>query len=201
LIWRFDGEIAGLGTSAGPRIVVGRWFDSPLGSFADVMIEDIGGQRTLLAPSEAVGDFVATTYTFDAVVVGPVSVAATSHSRLVSAPGLSVRLQIGRRTPLGWVLRAQPRRLAASARWATVLDPVARRLLPGVRTRGSAGSARQEFYGATDLHRITAIDGAWRGQPLGDLATVDPPVTFGFGSAPRTPCLTHLVTTVMTQSE
>ena len=36
--WRFDGEIAGLGTDHGPRIVVGHWLSSPLGSFADVML-------------------------------------------------------------------------------------------------------------------------------------------------------------------
>ena len=29
--WRFDGEIAGCGSSSGVRVVVGRWTDSPFG--------------------------------------------------------------------------------------------------------------------------------------------------------------------------
>jgi hypothetical protein len=44
---------------------------------------------------------------------------------------------------------------------------------------------------------VVSADGAWRGADLGGLAPVDPPVRFGFGSAPRTPALTRLVTTVV----
>ena len=32
---RFRGEIVGIGSESGIRIVVGRWQESPLGSFAD----------------------------------------------------------------------------------------------------------------------------------------------------------------------
>lgn len=195
--WRFDGEIAGIGTTVGPRIVIGRWRDSPLGPFADVMLEEPGGHRILLAPSAAVADFVAATYSFDEVVLGPVAVTNAGEWRDITAPELTIRLGVGSRPPLGWLLRAQPRFLIRSPRWASVLDPVARRVLPGVRTRGSAGGGRREFYGASDLHRLVSIQGIWRGRPLGALAPVDPPVTFGFGSAPRRPCLTRITTTVL----
>ncbi|GAA3629324.1 hypothetical protein [Microlunatus ginsengisoli] len=206
-VWRFDGQIAGLGTSAGPRIVVGRWFDSPLGSFADVMLEEPAGRRILMAPSPDVADFVAGTYRFDEVVVGPVTVSEQTSVRgaqralRIEAPGLSLRISIGRRAALGVLLRLQPRRLVGSPRWASLLDPVARRVLPGVRTRGSAGGGRQEFYGASDLHRLVSAEGRWRGTDLGRLGPVDPPVTFGFGSAPRRPSLTRIVTTVIAGSE
>lgn len=199
--WRFSGEIAGLGTTAGPRVVIGRWAGSPLGSFADVMLEQPDGHRVLLAPSSGVADFVAATYSFDEVALGPVSVSVAGADWLVRAPDLVLRFRLGRRSPLGWLLRAQPRRLAGSPRWAAVLDPVARRVLPGVRTRGSAGGGRQEFYGATDLHPIDSVEGTWRGVTLGGLAPVEPPVTFGFGSAPRRPCLTRLVTTIIAQGD
>ncbi len=75
-------------------------------------------------------------------------------------------------------------------------DPVARLALPGVRTRGSAGGGRRETYGATDLRRVTGISGRWRGSDLGHLAPVDPDPGFGFGSTPRCPGVTSIVTTV-----
>ena len=78
-----------------------------------------------------------------------------------------------------------PRRLATSPAWARVTDPVARVVLRGVRTRGTAGNGRREYYGATDLHRVTAISGSWQGERLGDLAPVTPEPGFGFGSTPR----------------
>lgn len=66
---RFDGVIAGLGTDSGTRLVVGMWSASPFGAIADVMIEDAGGHRTLLAPRQEVADFIAATYVFDEIRV------------------------------------------------------------------------------------------------------------------------------------
>ena len=198
---RFVGAIAGAGSTSGVRLVVGRWLESPLGTFADVMVEDAAGHRTLLAPSPGVADFVAQTYAFDEVVQVPVAVAEDRgpHGRgwRVTAGGvLSLRLGIGRRAPLGWLLRAVPEPVATSTWWAGAVDPVARTVLRGVRTRGAALEGRREWYGATDLHRVTSLSGTWRGTDLGDLAPVDPPCSFGFSSTPRTPGLTRVVTTV-----
>ena len=92
--------------------------------------------------------------------------------------------------PLGWILRAVPRRLAAAPAWATLIDPVARLVMRGVRTRGTALEGRREWYGATDLGAVTSLGGSWRGQPLGRLADVDPPCRFGFSEAPRRPSIT-----------
>ena len=64
---RFSGQIAGMGSEEGTRVVIGRWADSPFGSFADVMIERPDGHRVLLAPTTQVATFVAQTYTFDEV--------------------------------------------------------------------------------------------------------------------------------------
>ncbi len=89
-----------------------------------------------------------------------------------AGPGLT--FSVGRRAPLGWLLRLVPRRLATSTAWARVTDPVARVVLRGVRTRGTAGGGRTETYGATDLHRVTSATGTWRGTDLGELAPVAP---------------------------
>lgn len=160
------------------------------------MVADADGRRVLLAPDGTVADYVAATYHFDEVVVGPVVVDHDADRWHVAAPGLDVRLRVGRRTPLGVLLRLVPRPLATSTWWARLTDPVARVVLRGVRTRGTAGGGRTETYGAVDLHRVTDLAGAWRGSDLGVLAPVAPEPGFGFGSTPERPAVTTLVTTV-----
>lgn len=192
---RFSGQIAGVGSTSGIRVVVGRWSDSPWGSFADVMIEDASGHRVLLAPDDRTRDFVVATYSFDEVVLEPVAVTGDAEWQ-VSTPSLDLAFRVGRRTALGHLLRAVPSRLATAPAWCAAVDPVARVVMRGVRTRGTAGQDRREWYGATSVHEVTALTGTWRGQPLGALAPVDPPCRFGFSSTPRRPSVTSVVTTV-----
>ena len=193
---RYQGRIAGVGTTSGTRLVVGHWAHTPLGSFSDVMVERPDGHRVLLAPSAVVRDVIEATYVFDEVRLEPVSVVETDGSWQVSSPSLSVRIGFGRRSGLGWLLRAVPARLATSTRWATLVDPVAAPVMDGVRTRVVEREGRQEWYGATDLRLLTSASGSFDGDPLGSLAPVDPPCRFGFSSTPRTPSVTSVVTTI-----
>ena len=132
--------------------MVGHWTDTPLGAFADAMVETAAGHRVLLAPHEEARDFIAATYSFDEVRIEPFSVSA---DWAVRSPSLTLDLTVGTRTALGWALRAVPHRVAESPAWCTLTDPVARVVLRGVRTRGTAGGERREYYGATDTRRIT----------------------------------------------
>ncbi|MFI1680540.1 hypothetical protein [Streptomyces sp. NPDC020607] len=203
---RFDGWIAGLGTGAGVRLVVGYWPVSPLGSFADVMVERADGHRVLLAPSQQVAEFVSATYRFDEIVMCPVAVEAGQGQGqrqgqrqaqwTVTAGPLRLVFVPGRSTALGRLLRLVPGRLASSPGWAALCDVPARLLMPGVRTRGSAGRGRREWYAARDLRTITSARASWDGRDLGALTAVEPPVRFGFGSVPRRPSLARVVTTV-----
>lgn len=193
---RFDGYIAGIGTSGGTRIVVGHWPVSPYGPVSDVMVETPGGHRLLLAATAPLADFVAATYRFDEVRVVPISVApgpAVWH--LIAGP-LEVSFAVGARGALGRVLRAVPARLAGRPGWISVVDVPARVILRGVRTRGGAGGGRREWYGARDLWPITSASATLEGDDLGALADVAPPVRFGFGSVPRQPGLVRVTTTV-----
>ncbi|WP_235909915.1 hypothetical protein [Goekera deserti] len=70
------------------------------------------------------------------------------------------------------------------------------RVLTGLRTRGSAGHGRTEWYGVQDLHAVVRVDATWEGEPLGAVAPVRPPVTFGFGSVPPAPGVVRVTTTV-----
>ena len=193
---RFEGWIAGVGTAGGLRAVVGHWPASPLGAFTDVMVERPDGRRILLAPDERVAEFVGATYTFDETRLGPVTHAAGIGEHRVTTADLDLALRVGGRPPLGWLLRAVPGRLATAPAWISAIDAVARRVLPGVRTVGSAGGGRREYYGARDLHRVVSASVRWEGTDQGALAPVDPAVRFGFGSTPRTPSLVRITTLI-----
>ncbi|MFM6848657.1 MAG: hypothetical protein ACKOVB_06090 [Terrabacter sp.] len=197
-VHRFHGRIAGLGSTSGVRVVIGSWDRTPLGPFGDAMVERADGHRLLLAPTAEVAEFIEATYAFDEVRLEPFEVTRTAGHWQVRSPSLTLDLSVGGRMPLGRLLRVVPARVAASPAWATVVDPVARVALRGVRTRGTALEGRQEFYGATDLHRVVGMAGTLEGASLGSLAPVDPPCRFGFSSTPRTPAVTTVVTTVVT---
>ena len=190
---QFRGRIAGVGSTSGIRVVVGDWLETPMGPFADAMVETAAGHRVLLAPHQDAADFISATYSFDETRIEPFEVTGTWQVR--SSP-LSLDLTVGGRTPLGLALSAVPRRIAESPAWCTITDPVARVALGGVRTRGTAGNDRREWYGATDTRRVTAMSGTFDGVDLGRLAEVDPPCRFGFSSTPKRPSVTSVVTTV-----
>ena len=194
---RFDGWIAGLGTAAGLRVVIGHWPTSPLGAFTDVMVERPDGHRILLAPDERVAEFVGATYTFDETRLGAVTHEEFGrHCHRVVTDDLEVTLRVGGRPALGWLLRAVPSRLAAAPRWIAALDAIARRVLPGVRTVGTAGGGRTEYYGARDLHRVVDAAVTFEGRDQGALGPVRPPVHFGFGSTPTAPSLVRITTLI-----
>lgn len=193
---RFTGEILGVGTGEGTRVVVGSWAQSPYGRFADVMVERADGHRVLFAPTRAVAEYVASTYSFDEVRVVPVSVERQEHRLSIAAGPLSATVGVGRRTWIGRALHLLPDAITARTWFCRLCDPIARKLLPGVRTHGTAGDGRYEFYGAHDVHAVTSLTASWDGCPLGELSPVSPPPRFGFGSTPSAPALTRLTTTV-----
>jgi hypothetical protein len=192
----FTGHITGLGTTSGVRMVIGSWLESPFGRFADVMLETADGTRILLAPSEEVADFVSTTYSFDRIEIGTVTAEHTAEGFTVTAPGLDVAGRLGGPAPFDWLLRLVPPRVATAPLWLRAIDPVAARMVKGVRTAGSAGHGRREYYGVRRTRRIATIEGSFGGVDLGGLAPLDPPVRFGFSSAPTTPQMVNVTTTI-----
>lgn len=191
----FSGHIAGLGTTSGTRIVIGAWHDSPFGSFADAMVEDAAGHRTLIAPRAEVADFIASTYSFDDVRIEPVSI-TQGPEWSVHTRSLQVRFSPGRRHWVSAPLALVPAPLRRTPLWAKACNPVARLLLHGVQTYGSAGGGRREWYAATEVRKLSYARATWEGEELGELAPVTPPVHFGFASPPARPALTTLTSYV-----
>lgn len=205
---QFYGWIAGVGTAGGTRLVLGHWVRSPFGAFSDVMVAHPDGRRELLAPTTAIGEFITSTYRFDALTLTDVQVErdrltpAGATWNIVAGP-LRWRFTAGARTSLGWALWPIPLRLATTAAFARMADPVARTLLPGVRTIGRAGGspgtatpARLEWYAGRDLHRISTSTASWNGADLGTLTRMKPAPRFGFSGTPTLPSITRVVSTV-----
>jgi hypothetical protein len=193
---QFTGCIAGLGTASGHRVVIGHWARSPYGVVTDVMVEDPVGHRTLYAPTRQLAAFLTASYRFDQVQVVPCRARRSGPDWTVQAGPLQVSFTTGRRNLLGWLLLAIPDAVARRPWWVGLLDLPARRLLPGVRTRGHTQDGRRQWYGAQDLRAIIAVDATLEGRGLGALRAVRPPVGFGFGSVPSRPSLVHLTTTI-----
>lgn len=193
----FRGRILGVGSTSGTRVVVGVWDVSPFGTFADCMVALPTGRRILLAPTEQITSYVAATYRFDEVRVGDVVCRASPDALVVAADSLTLDVELGGPTALGRLLRLIPASVSRSRTFATLCDPVARVALKGVRTRGTAGNGRTEFYAASDLRSVVSLSGRFDDAELGSLADVWPEPGFGFSSTPRTPCLTAVTTTVL----
>ncbi|OBB59540.1 hypothetical protein A5757_13145 [Mycobacterium sp. 852013-51886_SCH5428379] len=193
----FTGHIAGVGTEAGVRLVIGSWQTSPFGAFTDVMVQQADGQRVLIAPTRQVADFVAGTYHFDRVEVTPVDGALVGDRLTVRSAPLGLDVAIGGPAPLDLLLRWVPARLAVAPWWLRAIDPVASRMVRGVHTAGTAGNGRREFYGVRRSRRVVAVSGRYRDADLGALTRLEPPVDFGFASAPSTPQIVAVTTTII----
>ncbi|HYO04284.1 MAG TPA: hypothetical protein VET27_21400 [Mycobacterium sp.] len=151
----FTGHIAGLGTGIG-----------------DVMVQTADGERILLAPTEQIAEFVSSTYTFDSTEIGPVSAQHTVDGFSVSAPGLDVAGRLGG-PAVGAATACDRADVAAGHRSRRVPAD------PRVRTAGSAGKGRREYYGVRRTRRIADVDGTFRGVDLGGLAPLYPPSASG----------------------
>ncbi|KZX20914.1 hypothetical protein [Rathayibacter tanaceti] len=193
---RFSGRIAGFGTASGTRVVLGLWESTPYGAFADAMIERGDGHRMLIAPSNEVAEFIASTYSFDDVRIEAVSWRRVHGGLSVSAGPLEVSLRLGGLTPLGRLLRVVPRPVAEHPGWLTAISPVASVLVRGVSTAGSAGNGRREYYGVRAIRGVLGVDASLDGAGLGSLRPLSPPVRFGFSSAPATPAIVDVTTTI-----
>lgn len=193
---RFSGRIAGFGTASGTRIVLGLWESTPFGAFADAMVERADGQRLLIAPTDEVAEFIGSTYSFDEVRLAPVAWHRVAGGIEATAGPLSLALRLGGLTPLGRLLRVVPRPLAEHPAWLTAISPVASVLVRGVSTAGSAGHGRREYYGVRAIRSILGVTASLDGADLGALGPLSPPVRFGFSSAPATPALVDVTTTI-----
>lgn len=193
----FDGHIMGACFESGDRVVVGRWWDSPFGGFADVMWGRPNGSRVLLASSDAARDFIDRHYSFEEALVMPVSVERDGEVIRVDAGPVSLSLGIQPRGAPGKLVRLRPRRLRTWTPWISFEDRALRPLVgpllgagAAVRTHGRTREGVREWYAIHDLLPATAwarIDG----EDAGPVAEC-PPAGFGFSEFTSTPAIVRV---------
>jgi hypothetical protein len=179
------GRIGAAGFASGDRVVVGVWESGPLGAMTDVMWARPDGERVLLAPTEAVAEFITSAYRFDRVEIAEVATRGDDHTIEVDAGALSIRLVAGR----GW--RLPPARLRPP--WFTryVEGPVAR-VTMGVHTYGVTPTGVREWYRADRWSPVVSGRATLDGIDLGSMGPVQPPCRFNFSEPPTRPSITEV---------
>jgi hypothetical protein len=140
------------------------------------------GTRRLVAPDPQVAGFVSSLYRFEDVLVTPMRLTAGPRLLELEVPGLglSLTLRAGRAMPFPLTRPASVTRRLES--------PVARRLL-GVRTWGVGPGGAEQWYQVRSVRWVAAGSAHLRGEDLGPLGRVEPPVSFGFTEPPRRPSM------------
>ena len=200
---RFEGMIAAGGFASGEQTVVGLWRDSPLGSFVDVMWFRPDGHRVLLAPNEAVADYVSTVYDFDEVRAVAVRGGWTGEAVDVEAGPVHVQLVAGHRNWRSWLFGARPRFLRRQRWWIELEDrlvaPLGDPLLggaEGVALSGTTSSGRREWYSIDDHRWIVRGRLTVDGDDAGELTELRPGLRVGVSDFPTRPALVNVVTLI-----
>ena len=179
----FEGRISSTGFSSGDRVVVGDWYDSPLGAFTNVMWAKPDGTRVLLAPSEAHADYVSKLYNFEQIHVVQVDVKRQKRGLEITAPPLKVSLE------WGWGFGLPFRR----PRWfiATIEQWVASAIF-GTKTHGLTCNGLREWYCVYSLSRIKRAKASCEGKDLGSVSKFEIDACFGFSEPPKQPSSVRL---------
>jgi hypothetical protein len=204
---RFDGWILGASFASGHTLVVGKWRDSPFGSFADVMRKDPDGTRTLVAPSDEVERFVSAHYRFDATRRSDVRVGREGDRLVARAEGIELTWDVEPGGGLvSTMLRLRPRFLRTLPAWIAVEDTVFRPLVApllggggGIHARGVTRQGARQWYAIHDLRWARArarVDG----QDLGEAVPPTSPAGFGASEFPGRPALVRVTSLIETEA-
>ena len=174
----FKGRVISSGFQTGDMVVIGDWSDSPQGAFTNLMWAKPDGTRVLIAPSEELGDFVSSLYSFDEVIVSPMEIERTEKSIEVECDLGRVCMKWGLNVPLPF----------SRPRWfiANIEAPFAR-LFFGTKTHGTTRNGRKEWYHVRGLSRMKSVELELDGRSTKQMTGMAPSACFGFSNPPRMP--------------
>jgi hypothetical protein len=176
------GVIASAGFESGDRVVVGHWWQSPLGAFTDVMWAEPDGVRILYAPDDRVARFVTSIYRFDRISVVPFRTVVDRQTLSVEMGERRVTMSAGRGVPIPF----------RRPLWFTrrIEGPIARRI--GVHVYGTSPTGVHEWYQADRWRPLREAAASVRGRDLGRLGRLEPPCGFGFSEPTKRPARVEL---------
>ena len=174
----FKGRVISSGFQTGDMVVIGDWRESPHGAFTNLMWAKPDGTRVLIAPSEELGDFVSSLYSFEKVIVSPMEIERTEKSIEVKCDLGRVYMQWGMTIPLPF----------SRPRWfiANIEAPFAR-LFFGTKTHGTTRNGRKEWYHVRGLSRMKSVELELDGRSTKQMTGMAPSACFGFSNPPRMP--------------
>jgi len=174
----FKGRVISSGFQTGDMVVIGDWRESPHGAFTNLMWAKPDGTRVLIAPSEELGDFVSSLYSFEKVIVSPMEIERTEKSIEVKCDLGRVYMQWGMTIPLPF----------SRSRWfiANIEAPFAR-LFFGTKTHGTTRNGRKEWYHVRGLSRMKSVELELDGRSTKQMTGMAPSACFGFSNPPRMP--------------
>ncbi len=174
----FKGRVISSGFQTGDMVVIGDWRESPHGAFTNLMWAKPDGTRVLIAPSEELGDFVSSLYSFEKVIVSPMEIERTEKSIEVKCDLGRIYMQWGMTIPLPF----------SRPRWfiANIEAPFAR-LFFGTKTHGTTRNGRKEWYHVRGLSRMKSVELELDGRSTKQMTGMAPSACFGFSNPPRMP--------------
>jgi len=179
----FRGRIFSSSFGRGDRIVIGKWEESPLGRFTNVMWADPNGKRTLFSPSEEHSEYVSSLYTFEEIRIVPIEVNIAGKSISVQADDLRVSMFWGFTLPL-----PIPRPL-----WfISSVENFFARILFGTKTHGLANNGNEEWYSVRGISWLKGASAKVSGDDLGDMTRRSDSACFGFSEPPVRPAAVTL---------
>tara|TARA_X000001036_G_scaffold907_3_gene783 strand:- start:7718 stop:8362 length:645 start_codon:yes stop_codon:yes gene_type:complete len=174
----FKGRVISSGFATGDMVVIGDWKNSPHGPFTNLMWAKPDGTRILIAPSQELGDFVSSLYSFEEVIVSPMEINRTGKSIEVSCDLGSVSMEWGMTIPL---LFPRPRWFIAN------VEAFFARLLFGTKTHGTTRNGLKEWYHVRGLSRMKSVTLDLDGRTSNQMTGMAPSACFGFSNPPRMP--------------
>jgi hypothetical protein len=174
----FEGRISSSGFSTGDRIVIGDWYDSPLGAFTNVMWAKPDGTRVLLSPTKEHADYVSGLYNFEEVYVVQIDVERRKRGLEIKAPPLKVSLEW--RRGFGIPFRRPRWFISSIEQWVASA-------VFGTKTHGLTCNGLREWYCVYSLSRIKNAQASCEGNDLGAASKFEIDACFGFSEPPKQP--------------
>ena len=174
----FEGRISSSGFSTGDRVVIGDWYDSPLGAFTNVMWAKPNGTRVLLSPTKEHAEYVSELYNFEEVHIVQIDVERTKRGLEIKAPPLKVSLEWGRGYGIPF---PRPRWFISSVeQWVSSA-------VFGTKTHGLTCNGLREWYCVYSLAKIKRASASCEGNNLGPTSKFEIDACFGFSEPPKKP--------------
>ncbi len=174
----FKGRVISSGFKTGDMVVIGDWNDSPHGAFTNLMWAKPDGTRVLITPTEELGEFVSSLYSFEEIIVSPMEIKRTDKSIEINCNTGRVSMRWGRTLPIPF----------SRPRWfiANIEAPFAR-LFFGTKTHGITRNGLKEWYHVRGLSRMKSVELELEGRSSNQMTSMAPSACFGFSNPPRMP--------------